>query len=441
MRIRTQTVLVITPIFAALGLAIGLLVYATERSEIARGLKDEASSFGVAIAEFIDGDRLAKDARNGERFSQADRVTSVLRYGQLKRVRLYAVQNGQPILVWAAGAKAFNPPPRLHLAELTAPGPLDLDSGESIVRALEPISGSRGEVAGLVEVVVDAARLKARSTQCLWLGAQIAVALSAVGLLLSVGIASFLTRRLNKLERAARLVTSGDYGQKIDFSSIRELHDLGDTFTTMSSIVQDVLAKARKQLVEAEQFRNPADLAATSRDLNQSSVRREIFDHELLLRTPGKAPSGDFAGVFEGEDSTCFILGRVRNPDPLEATVRANAALFFIQQLLEKDSPTAALERSASLFDFEVCVILESRANAEDSLRCFCIPAEFLPGKAIKLGQDTPFVATTAPPKIRGKIRKFLDTVGNVSDEELEILLEGEPRTAVLIIQKRQDKA
>src|SRR5262249_27700657 len=65
MRIRTQILLAILPLFVVLGLVSSALIVHAERRELRWGCREEAASLAVATAEFLDGDRYRDLAAQG----------------------------------------------------------------------------------------------------------------------------------------------------------------------------------------------------------------------------------------------------------------------------------------------------------------------------------------------------------------------------------------
>ncbi len=429
MRIRTQTLLIITPIFAALGIAIGLVVYAAELGEMEWGIEEEASSLALTISEFIAGDQLSSAQEN---VAFREKIKSILRFDQLKKLRLYRLKDGKPELAWEVGDEKYTPPSAPKTAEGDMPSLSRFELPEDIlaVRAVSNVTSSNGANVGLVEVVTDATRLHEHSKTILKRNIEMTLALIGVGILISLAISGFLSYRLRRFNEVATDIALGDYEQKMGRRMIREIEDLRSTFNTMSSVLKDVLSKAKKELVEAEQFRNPNDLAVTCRDLNPRGLRREIDGHEIVLQLAGTVPSGDFGGIHESNGTTSFVLGKVAERDPLEGTILANAAQFYVQRLLDTHEPVEAIRKLKDSFELEGCAIFQHTGSG--SLECSQDPEGFLvTGNALEFGKT---ILTTARPEVRDRIARFLESADNVTGEELNLLLMGEPLAACLVI-------
>ncbi|NNE92408.1 MAG: HAMP domain-containing protein [Verrucomicrobiales bacterium] len=451
MKIRTHTLLLITPIFLLLGVAISIMVYMTERRELLWGLQEESKALAISIAEFLDGDQLDSELQAGvEALTQFERVEAVLQHGQLKYARLLISDDSEVgiRLVRESGDEQFDPAGIPKRADLDlarwggfAVSPVQEQTEDmSLIKALTPIHAKSGKTVAFLEVVTDATDLKTHSQttqiRCLKLTGGLVLA----GIVISISLSGFLVARLRELGDAARVVASGDYDHEIESHSIREINDLGSTFNTMRSILKDVLTKAKKELVEVEEFRRPEDLAVVCRNLTQQRQQLELGPEcEILLGVTGKVPTGNFAGFIRTEEKGHrFFLGKIRESDSLEATVRASAAAFLLKKLLAVDTVPEALRKAGHLFRFEVCLVMESNQNENSILRCHQVPGEVPDdGNEIPFGPQDPVVVTTAGMKITGRLARFMDSVGRVEEAELDFLLDELPATAYLIVQEK----
>ena len=425
MTVRTQTVLGITPIFTVLGAAIGLVLYSTEKAEILWGLEEEVSSFAVSLAEFLSEGRPDPGVDNLNTLRDNNRIQSLFDYGQLEWVRRHrlteeGIQPDAP-----QGNEYFSPPESPKFSELSSDKNGDITLVEPLrftdpdetpfARAFSSVRGEDGTVTGYIEAVVSACRLDVRSRELLWRIGFLTLGLTIIGYLLSVLLSRFLTRRLGYLEEAARIVAGGSYDHQIEPHTIKELNDLGGTFNTMSSIIRDTLAKARSQLVESEQFREPVDLAVACRQLGLRESELEWESQRWLTGVAGGAPSGVFAGLLSANGAPGAMLGRVAASDPLEATTQARAALKYLQRLLEGDTPVeTALAKVSALFPLAECHLVLSDAKLEPgSVETLTwSPDEELARTRHQVVAGDPLVLTTGSPELAERIRTFLSSTG-----------------------------
>ena len=283
MRIRTQNLLAIVPLFLALAIAAGAMAYTTARSEMVWGLREEAASLSIAIAEFVGGEELSAAAAAGDPAARLESLSlpfeRILNHGQAKHVFALSTE-GEPI--WSTALDdpsraAFVPPadqlaPSAEaLAQLAAGDSAvvgeitTLASGESVLVSFAPITRADGAVAGILGVAIDAARLPAMSRALLVDVAQLTLLALVIGALAALFISALLTHKVRALSRAALEVADGEYDRYIDIGTIQEMSDLSNTFNTMSSVLKDLIEKTRRTLIEGEQFRTPLDLARTYR--------------------------------------------------------------------------------------------------------------------------------------------------------------------------------
>ena len=446
MKVRTQTILGITPIFVALGAAIGVVMYTTERAELTWSLEEEVSSLAVSIAEFYYEGRPDPGVEDLGIKLNRERIETILDYGQLERVRYFEITEGGIELSWAVGDEAFDPrtsPSERDFVDANSTTGYTVreiqrtEDGTPVASSLAPVRNAESEVIAYIEALVNASRLEVRSQQVLWRASLLTLGLSLVGYLLSVGISRFLTRRLSQLERASRIVAEGGYDQEIQFRTIKEVNDLGGTFNTMSSIIRDTLAKARSQLVEAEQFREPEDLASASRRLGQAEQQADVGPSRWLAGVAGSRSSGAFAGLVNVDQHPVGLIGRVAEDDPLESTTRAQAAQAFLGRLLEDgQSFEAAVTRVAPLFDLEACQVISSPGGKPETLRVIHWEADgTFQESTVSLGVDEAHVITTDRRGLAERIRSFITSAGNLSARDVAFLLSDEPLEGYFVVQ------
>ncbi len=367
MRIRTQALLAILPLFLVMAGVIGLLSYSAARQEMIWGLEEEAKALSVTIAEFVDGDSLRAAGSPRERFERLELpFQRLLGYGQAKQiVALDAF--GDPI--WAAPAEAGGAlhfptadalsaepdrPRRLATAEAVASEPLAVGDGAQVMVGYAPILSSDGAAAGTIGVVIDAARLGALTRNLPLNLLRLTLVALAIGTLAALFIAALLTRRVRALSSAAVEVANGAYDREIEVGTIQEVSDLSNTFNTMTSVLKDVVQRAQRTLVEGEQFRTPLDLARTYEEDERAELDWMRAGVQAAVRTVGGGHPGDFAGIMEAGGVVTAFLGRVEADAPLDAAIRAAAAHRALHAPAQPEGRADLFERTAQLLDARI---------------------------------------------------------------------------------------
>lgn len=348
MRIRTQNLIAILPLFLGMAAVAGGMTYVGARRQMVWGLQEEASSLSVSMAEFVGGDELlASGPSPTQRFATLDRsFRRVLAHGQTKYV--FATDpDGRPI--WSAAANdsiraAFLPPAALaapdsaQRAEFAAgasavTSPVtELASGASAMVSLSPIETSDGRIAGFLGVVIDASRLATLSGALLIGLAQLTVLALVIGTLAALFISFLLTRNVRALSKAALEVAGGEYDREIQIGTIQELSDLSNTFNTMSSVLKDLIERTQRTLIEGEQFRTPLDLARSYRQDGWNDLEQAFDSVKIASRSIGDGHPGDLFGVVVQNSTVTVYVGRVTRQTELDSAIVAAAARRAIEE-------------------------------------------------------------------------------------------------------------
>ena len=113
MKIATQNLILIAPIFLVLAVITAVVLFVSERREVRWGLDSEAQGVALTIAEFTRASTLA--ALPGE--TPKDRearlrppIDRVLKFGHARRVELFVMEAGQPRRILDIGERAGTPP-------------------------------------------------------------------------------------------------------------------------------------------------------------------------------------------------------------------------------------------------------------------------------------------------------------------------------------------
>jgi HAMP domain-containing protein len=349
MRIRTQNLIVILPLFLGMAAAVGGMTYVAARKEMLWGLDEEASSLSVAMAEFVVGDSLLAGtaaAGPGHRFETlAHGFQRILDRGQAKHIfavdvagkPLWSVDAGNDRTTFVPPTSLLAPTPeqRKLLASGTdavTSGVITLPSGASVMIAFSPIRASNGAIPAIIGVVIDASRLGELSRGLLVTLAQLSVLALVIGTIAALFISALLTRNVRALSKAALEVAGGEYDREIQIGTIQELSDLSNTFNTMSSVLKDLIERTQRTLIEGEQFRTPLDLARSYRQDSWADLEASYDGVYVASRSIGDGHPGDIFGSIEREGVVTVFVGRVSVGSELESAISAAAARRAIEE-------------------------------------------------------------------------------------------------------------
>jgi len=357
MKIRTQNILATFPLFAGLAALIGALMYYVQYRELVWGLEEESTSIAVALAEFIEKERIpgllaGEPAEQQQWTSEALRV---LRWGRARAIAVLDVdgrtvqdvrpdpsENGIPVHEWTV-------PPSVETALRAggyAPSPMMTGVlGERFMQGFAPLLAEDGEWAGSIAVEITADHVPAHLALVLREGKWVLAVSVLLGLFLAVGISNLLSQRIHALTLAAQKLERSSVVEQPAPGRVQEINDLGNTFSTMGSVLNDVVAKTRRSVVEAEQFRTDSDLArAFAESLMPSvDVRTEALRGEagLVSALPGAHGFGVWPCVGGAHVAMVFELA---HEDNVSAAVKTSAASALLRNRLAQQEPVTVLK-------------------------------------------------------------------------------------------------
>ncbi|OQY29735.1 MAG: hypothetical protein B6244_02800 [Candidatus Cloacimonetes bacterium 4572_55] len=357
MKIRTQNFITILPIFILMAIATGILNYSTQRQELLWGIKEEVSSLTAASAELIDADlidRLLKQPDDGQTLNALHKPINRLQiWNQNHRFVLFDPDNPAFVIRFPPDdelAQQFLLPSKQVLVELIS-GYKNILTTEMTEPALNKriISSfasvySHGKSILILGVISDVSWYIEETRGILYENLIVAVCIILFGSFVSILISYILTGKIHQFNEEALVVAAGNYDQRIKIESIQEVSDLSNTFNTMSSVLEDVLSKTKRSIIEGEQFRSLSDLACYFNETFRQPIEGVFHNIELSISLASEYPSGDFFGVFNLGKRTYAILGRVLGTKELDSIMFASAAYTYIKEALIKSDTKKVIE-------------------------------------------------------------------------------------------------
>jgi hypothetical protein len=386
MRIRTQITLSIFPLFLAIAVISGVLNYTTLWQEVGRGSDDAMHALATTLAAFVDGTTIATLTGDDEA-ARAARSELELEWGRLLREGTvgYGLDTGgtaeeiryEPSKRQAEGIYILSPDATtvvFHCGESAGLGRNHTEvpdllermaekkvvitaAGESsdrpITSGYAPIIGDDGSLAGILGVDVDSSYFQLRSRRIgLKVGA-ISGLTMFLGIAIAIMISGFISRPVLRLSRAARLIAGGAYSEDMDFGNLQEIRDLGGTFDTMSNVLDEILSKAKRFVIENEQFRTQADLARAYIDLVEVPRGAKAAGIEVSATHVGERPSGSFVRLVERPDHVAILIcGRLAGEGQLDTVATAMAVSDYAGIETATTPPEEVLGKLSRLFEF-----------------------------------------------------------------------------------------
>lgn len=364
MKIRTQNLMTIVPIFLLMAVIIGVMTISRQKQEIEWGLQEKIKALTQTTAELVAPEMIQKilDNPGNDRLVTAltDHFQHIHRRGNNHIIRFYLLdKNASQIVVvypdtiqnkdrqsWLSTRKNLpNWPSDLMLLANGKTTLVMSNPSLSFVRhqpmiAFTAIMTSDHNVLALLGCEMSTEFLIQRQYQIVLKLILLFGLMIIAGILAALFIAKMVTTTIRQMTHAAAaVVAAGQSTREMAVSSIYEVSELSNTFYTMSSVLNDVLTKTRRALIEGEQFRTSHHLAAYFRrnlvkpfhgNYNNLQVSASIF---TMKNSP------DYLDIFTLRGISYAIYGRLKKEDDLAAVTLSTALCTLVRQLMENAPP------------------------------------------------------------------------------------------------------
>ncbi|HWA09036.1 MAG TPA: hypothetical protein VG838_06165 [Opitutaceae bacterium] len=374
MTLRRQILLGITPVFAALALVGNGVRYYLERKATLDGLRQEAGTFAISLATFARPDDWASLENNHpDQTLYPAALDRLHRWNMLRGFVLWHGRTHQALFQWG-NADEVPPASGAFLQQLGPDRPYaasDLvatSDGTDIVFAYALLRDAAKHPLGIVGVSVDASDFTTELADVRRNLVRSTLLVTALGMALSLALATRLSFELRRLTRAAAGIEKGDYVPP-PAGLIADISDVSDTFGVLDGVIDEVRAKSNRAFVENEQFRTEGDLLRVFRDEFMAPATIARADLQVGMAVTGSSPA-----IFRepspqpGVGRICF--GRVAGEAGLETAILASATGREIEDRLARgDDPAAALVATAGLFPLQSATILTWTAGGAEVLR------------------------------------------------------------------------
>lgn len=388
MKIRTQSLIVIPPLFLFLGVSTALVAMAAGVREVRWGLEEESSSLAITVAEFVPRGSFSANAEESEEELRYLRqsLDRLMAFGHALRITVFDAGGSTVADVPAANWREASPEDRVSSAVPPTPNwtsrserevllqagrlvtPVTVaPNGGAFVTAYAPILDG-DLLIGTVAALVPADRLGFRSAELRtgFVGAGLIIL--AAGILATLLLSEYLRRGLRELARAAAVVSADHSDARVDIGGIREVEELSNTFNTMSSILRDYVERGRQALISADSPSETDVTITTYRERTLPAVARRIGGRFVMARYLGGVQVGSFFGVAQTGERGFAFLGRVPGPSTLSTAVRAGTAARWLVGALEAKEPVQdPARRAAEMFGLSELSLLSWREDSQES--------------------------------------------------------------------------
>jgi HAMP domain-containing protein len=356
MNIRTQSLLVIVPVFVGLGLAIGSLVCFFELNETRWALRQEVSAYAASVAELADPVqvRWLLDGREGAGGRLRTALEQVARLGRVQRLSVGDPSLNRLVLDVGRGSGrtiggTTGEPVEVNSAQVSFGG--HAATGD-IAIATRQVLDEGGEWVGTVRAEVDASPVASCWLRC----RERLLNYAVIGLLVGVACALFICQLvlgpLHALDRAARRAVAGglEDARVRALGRIREMNDLGNAFNTLVSMLEDAVKRMRRSVYgdSGQQLESRAGRDAVDEQVWEGG-NRESGDTDLDLVTVGGG-RGAFGQFVSTRGITGAVIGRMPPGPGLNAALDASACVAYLTGALTRSEPSRAVEEAVGLF-------------------------------------------------------------------------------------------
>jgi len=344
MKIRSQIMLATIPIFLIMGLIAGGANYKAQLQELNWSMEERLRALAVCLTLMVRDEHLQPP----EGDATFDPLPHIATINDLLALTIWD-SSGKALYSWTTPKTRSEPIPQ-PTGSLTESAFTLLRRNESrgslnfiATQGFTLPSGQRA----LLGISLDGTPILTRSRGFLRHIATISLAAVLFGLLSSWFLGWLITRPVEQLGTAANLVAMGNFSQHIEESPVREINDLTNTFNTMSNVLDGVLHRSKRNLIESEMFRTPMDMAFHLLE----GLPDKVLCQSSLWQIAGARLGRDcreFMLCREHTSSPLLLLGTLAEADPLQAALTLQA-LPNLLDLFAGDPPQACLGKFFNL--------------------------------------------------------------------------------------------
>ncbi len=443
MKIRTQNMLAFVPLFLGLAALIGALMYVVQYRELVWGLDEEATSIAVAAAHHMNPTAIREAADQADWGAVVADPLRLLHWGLAQRIAL-VTPNSEVLYDSARETDMAERPIALSSALLGrldaqpfAATPVQQDERGRYMMAFSPIQDDEG-VAAILMIETSADSLAEHEARMFRTIRVMVIVSVLAGIVLAWFISRLISRRIVSLTRAAAAVSAGQYDQTHETGGVQEINDLSNTFNTMSSVLSEVISRARRAVVEAEQFRTDDDLARAFTRTFMAEEQRSMYGVTVAAGHVGPRADGHFFGLWEKGDDVMAAVGEIPAKNGLQGSLQASAAAAALYQCWRNGHAEDACAEWAALFKPQQADVLVWNAHSDAWLQGTWDPAQQTMIFKNVTWTQRPIVLATVPEQAALRIRLYAESFDDLAPHELaaelRLLLDRETMGALMVL-------
>lgn len=375
MRLRTQNMLFLLPVFLVTIIVMGGYKYYTEREVLISGQESKANVLAVSVAEFMTSSslhelRMISGADDGVSSKLERAISRILDDGLAIRMSVHGPKTFQEIYAWGqepsidvAAYLSKNRERFDHMLASDHHGPNEeIDSLvvypnknkkglPPVLVASAPVDNGFGGLAAVVMVEMDASNIDKESMAILRELARIGCMVLLIGAAAALALSFIMGRSIKELTRSIQDVQSGNLNEIRLTSNIREIAALENTYNTMIDVLREEQQRDKDELMQIENLRIQKDL---------ENIFRQVIWPEINIKSKPLSgfgvihdlTDGDFMDLVETESGLCAIMGRIVEQDFTAVVSAASIVPFWRSQITSKPVEDA-LELLQLLFEFD----------------------------------------------------------------------------------------
>jgi hypothetical protein len=381
MKLRTQSLLGVVPLFILIGLAGAIASLLLKSFDWRRGVEEQARGMAISIAEHLAGDQWPADNPAAwQRLLVAEEKLE--RWEFVRGIWIWDTE-ANLIHQWPDLPTAGSEPPTLkpildpdHATANNAFSVVHMDIGfepSEVVRGGAVVWGSAGRQVGWIECELEASGwleaigwLDERNNQKTGV-LELIVVIILLGGLIAWRFARLVRGDIQHLIDSAQKVGGGDFVPPPGMQ-VQELQDLSETFLVLDSLTSENRRKFQRSLIENEIFRSSAVLVEELLNAAMPDIDQTIAGSRVVSRLFDHGQGARWHGVGGDARRGWLWFGSTAGPNGIKKASQALAVTSEFESLLIQDGvpPAKALAELGPLYHLHRAFVVIWTAEGED---------------------------------------------------------------------------
>jgi hypothetical protein len=437
MTTRRQIVLLVLPLFVGLAVIGGSLMAWLQLRTAERDFRIEVETAAIAITEFVSTTDL-EPLVSGTPLAQgrlAPIFDRILRWKQVERIfvidpsgRILAdTLRNAPVEAGLLPA----PPNREQSVQFGAP------PEEQASRRFQAAVIAAQHPALRIGVEISAETYFARRQLIRRHVALVSAVTLGAGLVVSLGLALFVSWQFSRLRHLAGLVGEPEFERADQGASIQEVADVGSILGVMHSVLMETVDKTRRSLIDREYVRSDHALGRIFRERHRPPATWSGADVAAIFVAVGTPRIVQGTVAINAQAGAAFI-GLLPADDGLAAALQARAASDYLASALRGPDLAAAARATRELFQLRELVVLRWSAGRLEEWHHRTDDVPFTAEST--LPEVNPTVVSCLAPDDRARLAVYLRTYPSAPLErlsaDLPALLAGHSSGIVLALRR-----